>query len=180
MNAFWNTMAVATGAGLMTALVGVGVLVAWMGLGRWGRRGLLGGALVTMAMPPFLVANCWLEWSAGWRLKWGAEHSATAMLPWTAFVLASLTWPIPALLAMGESGRLGRAVFDAVPGLRGADAFRYLLWPMVRGPIALGASIVWSVDITRCPVSAAVMVALIVSRSLISPTSMTSGSCRKT
>ena len=141
MNAFWNTMAVATGAGLMTALVGVGVLVAWMGLGRWGRRGLLGVALVTMAMPPFLVANCWLEWSAGWRLKWGAEHSATAMLPWTAFVLASLTWPIPALLAMGESGRLGRAVFDAVPGLRGADAFRYLLWPMVRGPIALGASI---------------------------------------
>ena len=45
--------------------------------------------------------------------------------------------------------------------------------------IAFGASIVWSVPITRWPVSAAVMAELMVSWSRISPTSMTSGSCRR-
>src|SRR6266853_5335896 len=44
--------------------------------------------------------------------------------------------------------------------------------------IVLAAPVVWSVPKTRWPVSAAVMAASIVSRSRISPTRTTSGSCR--
>src|SRR5829696_9160731 len=43
-----------------------------------------------------------------------------------------------------------------------------------------GASWVCSVPKTRCPVSAAVTASAMVSRSRISPTSITSGSCLKT
>ena len=46
--------------------------------------------------------------------------------------------------------------------------------------IVCGASCVWSVANTRCPVSAAVIAVEIVSRSLISPTKITSGSWRST
>ena len=45
-------------------------------------------------------------------------------------------------------------------------------------PIVEGAVPAWIVPNTRCPVSAACMAALKVSRSRISPTRMTSGSCR--
>ena len=45
-------------------------------------------------------------------------------------------------------------------------------------PIVEGAVAAWIVPKTRCPVSAACMAALNVSRSRISPTRMTSGSCR--
>ncbi len=43
---------------------------------------------------------------------------------------------------------------------------------------APGASLVWSVEKTRCPVSAAWMAISAVSRSRISPTMITSGSWR--
>ena len=43
---------------------------------------------------------------------------------------------------------------------------------------ALGASFVWSVESTRCPVSDAWIAISAVSRSRISPISTTSGSCR--
>jgi hypothetical protein len=46
---------------------------------------------------------------------------------------------------------------------------------MIRS-IVCTASPVWSVARTRCPVSAAVIAVAIVSRSLISPTKITSGS----
>ncbi len=44
--------------------------------------------------------------------------------------------------------------------------------------IVCAALFVWRVEKTRCPVSAAVMAVCIVSQSRISPTMMTSGSCR--
>ncbi len=43
----------------------------------------------------------------------------------------------------------------------------------------VAAPVVCRVDNTKCPVSAAVIAALIVSRSRISPTKITSGSSRK-
>jgi len=45
---------------------------------------------------------------------------------------------------------------------------------------APGASVVWIVESTRCPVMAAAMAISAVSRSRISPTMTTSGSCRRT
>jgi hypothetical protein len=46
--------------------------------------------------------------------------------------------------------------------------------------IALAVSLVWSVAMTRCPVSAAVIAREMDSRSLISPIMITSGSCLRT
>ena len=45
--------------------------------------------------------------------------------------------------------------------------------------IVLAAPLVWSVPKTKWPVSAAVMALPMVARSRISPTSITSGSCRR-
>ena len=45
--------------------------------------------------------------------------------------------------------------------------------------MAVAASLAWSVDNTRCPVSAALAAVWAVSASRISPTTMTSGSARR-
>jgi hypothetical protein len=63
---------------------------------------------------------------------------------------------------------------------RRAEAILYDSMPMSTSRVtALGASLVWSVESTRWPVSEACSAICAVSWSRISPTSTTSGSCRR-
>ncbi len=139
MNALWNTAWVMVLAGGLAWVAGLAWVLAWLGMGRRGRTLWVGAAVATLAMPSFLVANVWLELSAGWRLEWGGERSATAMLPWAALVLASLTWPLPALLALGGGGRVSGELLDAMPGLRGWALMRWVAWPAAAGGLGTGA-----------------------------------------
>lgn len=139
MNALWNTTWVAAGAGGLAWVAGALAVVTWLGLGRRGRVAWTLACVATLALPSFLVANVWLEITAGWRLAWGGQRSATAMLPWAALVLASLGWPVPALLAAGCAGRASREVLDAMPMLRGWALMRWVAWPLVSGGLGAGA-----------------------------------------
>jgi len=141
MNALWNTAWVTALAAGMAWVAGTLAVVTWLGLGRRGRLLWLAACVGTLALPSFLVANVWLELSAAWRLAWGGERSATAMLPWAAVVLASLGWPVPALLAAGRAGGSVAGALEALPGLRGWAVLRGVAWPMIAGGLATGTCV---------------------------------------
>lgn len=138
MNALGNTVWVAGLAAGIAWLAGAVAVVTWLGLGPRGRVAWMAACVGTLALPSFLVANTWLELTAGWRLAWGGDRSATAMLPWAALVLASLTWPAPALMGAGGVGRASRDVLDAMPSLRGVALIRWVAWPLASGGLATG------------------------------------------
>lgn len=132
MTALWNTVWVAVGAGTMATGFGWAFATSWMRAGLQWRPWLLAIAAVNQALPPFLLANCWLEISSAWRLEWGGETSAEAMLPLTALVLAGMHWPIPALLLIGGWSRIERPAMESIPGLRGWHFLQHLQWPSGR------------------------------------------------
>lgn len=143
MNALWNSLLVAGGATALAVLLGCGVALFWVGSGAGIRRGLEVLAGMTLAMPPFLVANCWLELSAGWRLEWGGERSTTAFLPLTAAVLALMTWPVPALAGMAALGRVERGVLEVMSGMGAKGCIRHVAWPSMCGAVGLAAVVVF-------------------------------------
>ncbi len=143
MNALLNSLMVAAGATAMAVWLGCGVALFWVGSGRAMRRGLEILAGVVLAMPPFLVANCWLELTAGWRLDWGGERSATAFLPVTSGVLALLTWPVPAIAGMAALGRVERGVLEVMPGMGAMRCIRHVAVPAMSGIVGMATVIVF-------------------------------------
>jgi ABC-type Fe3+ transport system permease subunit len=139
MTALWNTVWVSVGAAVMAAGFGWAFATSWMGAHRRLRPWMLGIAAVNQALPPFLLANCWLEVSSAWRLEWGGETSAVALLPLTALVLAGMHWPIPAILLIGEWSRVERPSLDLIPGLRGWGVLRHIQWPSGREGLGVAA-----------------------------------------
>jgi ABC-type Fe3+ transport system permease subunit/sugar lactone lactonase YvrE len=129
MTPYWNTVWVSAGAAVLATVMGWVVALAWLGSGARLRRSLMGACAVTLGLPPFLLANCWLELTAGLRLEWGAQHSATAMLPLTSLVLGAMLWPIPALVAIAAWSRVESSTLESFPGLRAGSLLRHVLWP---------------------------------------------------
>ncbi len=129
MTALWNTAWVSVGAAALAAAFGWAFATSWMGAGRQWRPWMLAIAAVNQALPPFLLANSWLEITSTWRLEWGGATSAEAMLPLTALVLAGMHWPIPAILLIGAWSRVERPAMESIPGLRGWHLLRHIQWP---------------------------------------------------
>ncbi len=76
------------------------------------------------------------------------------------------------LLQIFRTRRCARQALTAPPMRNGSTPM------LIRRVMDDGASLVWSVESTRWPVSDAWIAVLAVSKSRISPTMMTSGSCR--
>ena len=125
-----NSLALAAPVAL--AAVAVGWLVALFiaasrGLLRWAA---LVGAVVALALPPFLVVNAWL----------GLLGNVGVLKPWlpldiyshggAAWVLTLMLWPLPCLMCLGAFKRLTAEMLDAEPGLCGGALSRGLLLPM--------------------------------------------------
>jgi ABC-type Fe3+ transport system permease subunit/streptogramin lyase len=126
------TTMLAVGFGLMTAL--------WLATlaARW-RDVFLGLAIVALALPPFLVTNCWIH-------LLGETGVLRAWLPLkiyslggAAWILALMFWPITVFATLAAWRRLEAAQFECEPALRGFALLRWLLLPVARGELALAA-----------------------------------------
>jgi len=131
-------------AGLTTLLAGGLGLVAALALAtfepRW-RGWFLGMAIVALALPPFLVTNCWLD-------LLGANGILRRWLPLNIYslggavwLLALMTWPITAWLALAAWNRLETPQLESEPALHGQALIRWLLWPMARVAVAQAMAI---------------------------------------
>ncbi len=131
-----NSLLVGGLATLLAAALGLLVAVALLGLpARWRRVGLAGAATV-LALPPFLVTNCWmalLGLNGLWR-AWAPLNLYS--LPGVVLLLGLMLWPLTTFAAWAAWRRLEAPLLEAEPALRGARLFRFLLWPAARPLLA--------------------------------------------
>ncbi len=129
-------------AGTTTALaVGFGLVAAlWLATleARW-RNGFLVAAVMALALPPFLVTNCWIS-------LLGETGLLRAWLPFkiyslggTIWILALLLWPITLFAVLAAWRRLEAAQFECEPAMTGIALLRWLLIPVAKGELALAA-----------------------------------------
>jgi iron(III) transport system permease protein len=134
-----NSFVTAVLATVLAGLFGLGAALVVATLPKRLRRAALIISLIALAMPPFVIANCWLYYFGNvgaWRnwlpinifSIWGA-----------AWLLALLFWPITLLAALSAWCALDRAHFEAEPALCGFKLFRWLLWPAARNSLASAA-----------------------------------------
>ena len=130
-------------AGLATLLALVAGLVSGVFLLACGarvRRFGLAVGIVTLALPPFLVANCWLDLlgqTGGWR-AWLPVNMYD--LRSAATVMGLLLWPIPMFASLVAWLRLEPEHFEVEPQLRGRQLVRHLLLPAA-GPLASASAV---------------------------------------
>ncbi|MEY2408933.1 MAG: iron(III) transport system permease protein [Verrucomicrobiota bacterium] len=127
-----NSLIVSALATFLATIAGFGAALALASAHPKWRRCLLVAVVVAVAMPPFLVANSWLD-------LLGPKGVLRHVLPFnlhslgaTAALLASLTWPLTTLLTIGAWTRLEPQQLESDPLLRGCGLLRWLLWPMAR------------------------------------------------
>ncbi|MFT6561709.1 MAG: iron(III) transport system permease protein [Limisphaerales bacterium] len=136
-----NSLVLAVPVALAAVVVGwfVALFIASSrGRVRWAA---LAGAIVSLALPPFLVVNTWL----------GLLGNVGVLKSWlpldiyshggAAWVLTLMLWPLPCLMCLGPLKRLTAELLDAEPGLCGMPLVRSLLLPMTL-PAALQSGLV--------------------------------------
>ena len=136
-----NSLALAAPVALAAVVVGWLVALFIASSRGWVRWVALVGAIVSLALPPFLVVNAWL----------GLLGHAGVLKPWlpldiyshggAAWVLALMLWPLPCLMCLGALKRLTAELLDAEPGLGGWPLVRSLLLPMTL-PAALQSGLI--------------------------------------
>ena len=112
----------AVGTGALGVALGCGLLAALAvaGAGRRLRAVLWAMTLLTLALPPFLTANHWLDLTARWRAM--SPSDGSWML--TALTLGGLLWPVATLLLLGAWTRLQPEMLEADPCVRGGGFWR--------------------------------------------------------
>ncbi len=109
------------------------------GLERRARNCVLACAIVSFALPPFLITNCWLDLlgdSGTWR---GWFPFKILSLGGAVWVLALLTWPITLLLAWSAWRQLEPAQLESDPAVTGGVLVRGLLLPLAGRALGLAA-----------------------------------------
>ena len=135
------------GLGVVTTLgaFALGWMVALAGMvsGTFGRRVWRGLAVTALALPPFWLANGWLELLSTVRLSIPKDVWDVWAFIATAGILASMLWPLVALVAWAAWGRLQAAHLEGDPGLRGLHLVRGVLIPMGRAEWGVAAAVVF-------------------------------------
>ena len=126
------TTLLATSLGFLAAL--------WLaGLERGWRNLSLAVAVMALALPPFLVTNCWLHYlgyAGAWR-TWLPLNIVS--LGGTIWILSLLTWPITSLMVLSAWQRLEPSQLESDVAVTGWWLIRGLLWPLGRTAFAQAA-----------------------------------------
>ncbi len=145
------TTLLAGGLGFLAALWLAGLAPRW-------RSCVLALAVAALALPPFLVTNCWLQFlgSAGvWR-SWLPLNIIS--LGGTVWILALLLWPIPLLAVSSAWHRLEPAQLESDTAVTGWTLICGLLLPLARSALALAAVLVFVLSLNNFAVPAILQV----------------------
>ena len=153
-----NSLLVAGLATLLSAGLGCLAALCLEGLpGRWRNR-LLAVAVTALALPPFLVTNCWLDFlgqSGVWRNWLPLNIMSLAGAVW---ILSLLTWPITLLLVLGAWRRLEPSQLECDTAVRGRWLIQALLWPTARTALAQAAVLTFVLALNNFAVPAILQV----------------------
>ena len=145
---FINSMAVGMVATVMSTAVGIAAAMSAVMHPRW-RRVILSGGALCLALPPFLPANAWLEFTAGPRASGAPEWVAIWTLPIVALVLATALWPITLFLVLAGWSRLQSGPMEAAADGRGWTALRRVLLPAVSGELRVAVVVTLALSLAN-------------------------------
>lgn len=136
-----HSLVVAGSTALLAGLLGFLAALAVICLPRAAQRVVIPCVVACLALPSFVVTNCWLD-------LMGVNGVLRSWLPFpifsltgTVFVLTLLNWAVPFLLAWSAWQKVDQAQVEADPALRGAALVRWVFWPAAKGPLIAGAAI---------------------------------------
>ncbi len=144
-------------AGITTALaVGFGFVAAlWTAtLGSRLRTIVILAAIIAVALPPFLVTNCWIDLLGETGVLCGWLPFRIYSLGGTIWILALLLWPITMFVTLAAWRRLEAAHLECEPALTGNALLRWLLIPVARGELALAALLTFVLSLNNFSVPA--------------------------
>src|SRR2546425_8184058 len=153
-----NSLLVSALTTLLALAFGFIVALFLAGLDRRWRLWWIGGAVVGLALPPFLVAGCWLHLlglAGVWR----------AWLPFdiyslggTSWVLSLMLWPISLVLILSTWQRLEPGQLESEPKMTGWPLIRGLLVPQVHNALAQSAVLTFVLALNNFAVPALLQV----------------------
>jgi ABC-type Fe3+ transport system permease subunit/DNA-binding beta-propeller fold protein YncE len=120
---------------------------------RW-RGGWLLLSVAALALPPFLVGNCWLDLLGNtgvWRRWVPLNINSPGGAIW---ILGLLLWPITALWVTSAWQRLEAPQLESDPALTGWPLIRYLLIPAARGALVQAAIVTFALALGNFAVPA--------------------------
>ncbi len=135
-------------ATMLAVASGVAAAVVAMSTRRW-RRWILVSGILSLALPPFLAANAWLEVTATWRAVEAPEWVAFATLPLVALVLATGLWPITLFLVLGGWSRVQTEHLESGVAGRGFLLFRRLLLPAASGELRVAVAVTFALALAN-------------------------------
>ena len=136
-----NSLFVAGGTTLLAVSFGFVAALALSASSSRGRRIWLVMMIASLALPPFLVTNTWLDLLGGNGVLRRWLPLDIYSLGGAVTLLALLMWPITALLVSGAWRKLEASQLEGDPALRGSALLRWLLWPAARGAVGQAAAI---------------------------------------
>ncbi len=144
-----NSFLVAGASTLLALVLGLAIAVTLTASAGWLRQVLMMLAIATLALPAFLVTNCWID-------LLGANGRLHSFLPINIYslkgailILGLLFWPIPALGIFCAWRKLEKEQFEIDAAMRGADLFRFLLWPAARSAVVIAAAITFTLALNN-------------------------------
>jgi ABC-type Fe3+ transport system permease subunit/DNA-binding beta-propeller fold protein YncE len=129
-------------AGLTTVLaVSLGFVAAlWVtSLGAHSRNLFLAFAIIALALPPFLVTNCWLHFLGHTGVWRGWVPFDIFSLGGSVWILTLLTWPITLLMVWSAWTQLESSQLESDTAVTGSTLIRAILWPIGRPAIVQAA-----------------------------------------
>jgi ABC-type Fe3+ transport system permease subunit/DNA-binding beta-propeller fold protein YncE len=145
------TTLMAVSLGLVAALWFAGLEARW-------RNRFLAVAMMALALPPFLVTNCWLHflgYAGAWR-SWLPLNIVS--LGGTVWILSLLTWPITLLMVLSAWQRLEPSQLESDVAVSGWWLIRGLLWPLGRTALAQAAVLTFVLALNNFAVPAILQV----------------------
>lgn len=153
-----NSLLVSVSATFLAVVLGVTSALWVMGLGSRWRTIVLALAVIALALPPFLVTNCWLYffgYAGVWR-SWLPLNIFS--LGGTIWILALMLWPVTLFFVMASWQRLETGHFEVDPLLSGGALVCWLLVPMAKGAIGPAAVITFVLALNNFAVPAILQV----------------------
>src|SRR5437867_3783954 len=124
---------------------------------RWRNR-FVALAVMALALPPFLVTNCWLHY-LGYTGVWSYWLPLNIIsLGGTVWILSLLTWPITLLLVSSAWQKLAAAQLESDPLVAGWTLVRALLLPVARSALAQAAVLTFVLALNNFAVPAILQV----------------------
>jgi ABC-type Fe3+ transport system permease subunit/DNA-binding beta-propeller fold protein YncE len=137
----WNSLLVAGSATIIAIVFGFSAALCAAALTKTSRQIITLSAIVALALPPFLVTNCWIELLGQTGVWRDAVHFDIYGVSGTIWILSLMLWPVPYLFLSSAWNRIEPSHVEADPMLNGFALVRWLLLPAARGALAQAAVI---------------------------------------